>query len=107
WGRTRQEAALEAKAIHDTIVTEGWEAALRNHPSRTNAEERFPKTDVRYWRQRLIVRRYCFPAADGVEQGLAARIDHMGLGFFFPLGTSDPDAAAVRAKAIYQAVVEE
>ena len=41
------------------------------------------------WKDRLILRRYRFPASGESEQDLATRIDHAGVGYFFPLGTPD------------------
>ncbi len=70
-------------------------------------ENNFPKTDTRYWRQRLLLRRYRFPASGESEQDLAAQIDHAGIGFFFPLGTPDVETAAAKAGQIYQAVVKQ
>ena len=51
------------------------------------------------WRDRLILRRYRFPASGGSEQDLAVRIDHAGTGYYFPLGTPDVEAAAGRRNA--------
>lgn len=65
-----------------------------------------PKLDARYWRERLVRRRYRFPPSGESEQNLTARIDHSGAGFFFPLGSSEPEIAAARALEIYQVVVE-
>ena len=70
-------------------------------------ENEFPKTDARYWRQRLLLRRYRFPASGGSEQDLAAQIDHAGVGFFFPLGTPDVETAAAKACQIYQVAVNQ
>ncbi|MGA9779401.1 MAG: response regulator transcription factor [Verrucomicrobiia bacterium] len=70
-------------------------------------ENDFSRTDARYWRQRLLLRRYRFPASGGSEQDLAAQIDHAGIGFFFPLGTPDVETAAAKACQIYQAAVKQ
>src|SRR5262245_35382106 len=59
------------------------------------------------WKDRLILRRYHFPASGGSEQDLAARIDHGGAGYYFPLGTPDIDAAAAKAAQIYQLVAKQ
>jgi DNA-binding NarL/FixJ family response regulator len=59
------------------------------------------------WNDRLILRRYRFPASGESEQDLATRIDHAGAGYFFPLGTPDMDIAADKASQIYQAVVKQ
>lgn len=105
--KTKSEAAVEAKAIHDTIGTEGWEAALKNHPPRSKKEGNYSKADARHWTQRLLLRRYRFPAAGEKENYLTARIDHAGTGHFFPLGTADGETAAARAQRIYQTVLTQ
>lgn len=105
--KTKPAAAAEAKAIYDIIMTEGWDAALNGRPRRGQRAEGFPKSDVRYWKERLLVRRYRFAASGETEQDLAVRIDHTGLGYFFPLGTSDSGAAAAKAHKIYWMIVEQ
>jgi DNA-binding NarL/FixJ family response regulator len=62
---------------------------------------------AKQWIQRLLLRRYRFPPSGETEQDLAVRIDHAGVGFFFPLGTPDPEAAAVKAHKIHETVVKE
>ena len=86
----REAAAVEAKAIYETIIAEGWDAALREEKNAAG----FPKTDPRFWKEQLLVRRYRFPASGAAEKSFAARIGHAGNSYFFPLGTSDPEAAA-------------
>ncbi|HNQ73829.1 MAG TPA: response regulator transcription factor [Verrucomicrobiota bacterium] len=103
--RTKTAAAAEAKAIHKTILAEGWEAAFREHPSRRADNGDFPKTDPRYWRQRLLRRRYPFPAPRAAAEDLTVRVEHAGIAHFFPLGTTDSQAAGERARGIYQTVV--
>lgn len=58
------------------------------------------------WMDRLIVRRYRFPASGESEQDFATRIDHGGTGYFFPLGTADMPAAAAKASHIHQMVLK-
>lgn len=58
------------------------------------------------WKDHLLVRRYCFPASGASDLDLAARIDHAGVGYFFPLGTSDLELAANRAAEIHQTAVK-
>jgi DNA-binding NarL/FixJ family response regulator len=99
----REAAAVEAKAIYETIVAEGWDAAL-NHEK---APDGFSKTDARFWRQQLLQRRYRFPASGEPEKSLAVRIGHAGSAYFFPLGTTDLDEAAKLACRIYCAVVRQ
>lgn len=62
--------------------------------------------NVSGWKDRLIVRRYCFPASGASDEDLAARIEHGGAGYFFPLGTPDMDLASARAAEIYQMAVK-
>jgi DNA-binding NarL/FixJ family response regulator len=59
------------------------------------------------WKDRLILRRYRFPASGESEQDLAVRIDHAGTGYFFPLGTPDLETAADRAARIYQTAAKK
>jgi DNA-binding NarL/FixJ family response regulator len=101
---TKDEAAVEARAIHETILVEGWEAALRGFPPR-NSTDRSSKADAAYWQQRLLRRRYRFPGSGEQETDLAARIDHGGIGYYFPLGTQDPEIAATKAHQIYRFVL--
>lgn len=54
------------------------------------------------WKDRLILRRYRFPASGESEQDLAVRIDHGGTGYYFPLGTPDLEMAAAKAAHIHQ-----
>jgi DNA-binding NarL/FixJ family response regulator len=58
------------------------------------------------WKDRLILRRYRFPASDETDGDLATRIDHAGAGYFFPLGTSDVELAAAKAAEIYEMAVK-
>jgi len=54
------------------------------------------------WKDRLILRRYQFPPSGETPQDLATRIEHGGVGYFFPLGTPDMEAAADKASRIHQ-----
>ena len=64
------------------------------------------ESDPRYWRQKLLLRHYHFPASGASEYDLSALIEHAGVGYFFPLGTPDAEMAAGRASRIYQTVAE-
>src|ERR1043165_5284709 len=90
---TKDSAATEARAIYDTILAEGWDAALRTHVSPDQTNDPTSPMSVEYWKERLIVRRYRFPATGGTDKDWAVRIDHAGTGFWFPLGTTEADAA--------------
>jgi DNA-binding NarL/FixJ family response regulator len=59
------------------------------------------KLDAAYWRERLLHRRYRFPASDEPEENFTAQIEHGGAGFFFPLGSADEKTAAAKALEIY------
>jgi len=96
-------AAIAAKAIYDTIVAEGWDAALENEKNPTG----FPKTDASYWKEQLLLRRYLFPGSGEPDKSFTARIGHAGNSYFFPLGTSDAEEAARRACHIYCAIVKQ
>ena len=109
----RVEAAVEAQAIYQTILTEGWEAALPADSSRTvrrvltlpaAPNESLPKTEVGYWKLRLLRRKYPGPSGAGSTDQLSARIEHDGISHYFPLGTSDEKAAAAKALEIYQTI---
>src|SRR5690349_13001607 len=103
-GRTKAAAAAEAKALYDAVVAEGWEAAARLHAAAPSGGS-VTKFDTHYWRERLLHRRYLFPAASQTNEDLAVQIEHAGAGWYFPLGTPDPDKAAAKARSIYQKVV--
>lgn len=65
------------------------------------------KADESIWKDRLILRRYRFPASGESESDFATRIDHDGAGYFFPLGTSDIELATARAARIHQLIVKQ
>jgi DNA-binding NarL/FixJ family response regulator len=60
-----------------------------------------PKTDPRYWKSRLIRRRYtdAVKLISGPEY--STRIEHDNISFFFPLGSDDEDRAAATAVQIH------
>lgn len=68
--------------------------------------ENLAASEIGGWRQRLIQRRYHFPAQGDLEGTLTARIEHAGAGHFFPLGTANLEAAAAKAQRIQEKVVE-
>jgi DNA-binding NarL/FixJ family response regulator len=103
--RTRAGAAAEARALHDAISTGGWETVVRQYRGRRGRA--FPGTDARYWKERLLLRNHPAPAGGGRPQEFSTHIEHAGTGCYFPLGTSDPEAAAVRALKIHRKVIEE
>jgi len=106
--KAKAAAATEAKAIYDTLVAEGWEAALWSYSAWAGSEAGFPKTDPRHWKDRLLRRHYRFPAAgQSSDHYLAAQIEHAGAGWFFPLGSEDPGVASAKAHRIYLKAVHQ
>jgi DNA-binding NarL/FixJ family response regulator len=103
--RTRLRAAAEARAIEESILAEGWEAVVQRYSGRRGRA--FSRKDARYWKERFLLRNYPAPAGGGRQQQFSAHIEHAGVGWYFPLGTSDPEMAAVRSLEIYRKVVEE
>jgi len=80
----------------------------KQHPDRSFVNvESTSRAGAGNWKDRLILRRYRFPASGESEQDLAVRIDHAGAGYFFPLGTPDLETAAARAARIYQTAVKQ
>jgi len=104
--KSRRKAAAEARVIYETLRTEGWESVMGGGSGRMQRVEGPALTDARYWRERLLKRLYRFPASGEGEQDLAVWVEHAGQGYYFPLGVSDPDSAAVRALRIYRTAVE-
>jgi DNA-binding NarL/FixJ family response regulator len=103
--RTRTGAAAEAWAIQEKISAGSWEGVVRQYSGRRGRA--FTKTDARYWKERLLLRNHPAPVGGGRQQEFSTHIGHAGTGCYFPLGTSDPEAAAVRALEIYRRLIEE
>jgi DNA-binding NarL/FixJ family response regulator len=82
-------------------------AVFAEHSGNEGPNKKFPKTDLNYWRERLILRRYRFPASGESEQDLAAYINDPHGGYFFPLGTPDVETAAAKACKIYRMAAEQ
>jgi integrase len=62
---------------------------------------RLPKADVRYWRERVFKPTY---SGDGISPNWAVQIQHRGRRHKWSLETDNRDAAAARAKTIFQFV---
>lgn len=110
--KAREAAAFEAQALHQSIRSLGWDAAILNHrANRASAlvhdpgVEVLPKTDVRYWKQRLLRRGNLTAVSGSVGPGFSIRIEHAGVSEYIPLGTADENIAAARALEIYRDVV--
>jgi DNA-binding NarL/FixJ family response regulator len=56
---------------------------------------------------RLLARQYHFPPTGDTDKDLAARIDHGGTGYWFPLKTANLDAAARKAGRIHEVVLKQ
>lgn len=65
----------------------------------------YRKTDIRFWKSRLIQRKYTHLARIIPGHEYSAKIEHNGLGYFFPLGSDDENRAATKALEIYSNVV--
>ena len=112
--KNRTAASVEAQAIYQTILTQGWDAVAP--PGRPGGgplgpdfgaeREPLPKTDIRYWKRRLLLRQQPSPANPALSAALSTRIEHAGINHYFPLGTPDEEAAAAKAHEIYLAVVK-
>jgi len=63
------------------------------------------KLQKQNWKDRLILRRYRFPASGQAEQDLSVNIQHDGVGYFFPLGTADVALATAKAQEIHEVVI--
>ena len=109
---SRAEAAREAQSLYQIIRAEGWDAATqargRAGGSLTRragaSRDELSKSDARYWRERLIQRKYR-EARLGHANELSVRIEHEGSDHYFPLGTDDEERAAAKALKIYQTIV--
>jgi DNA-binding NarL/FixJ family response regulator len=99
----REAAVVAAKAIYETLLAEGWDAALNN----VQTPGGFPKSDARFWKDQLLSRHYRFPASGEPEKSFTARMAHAGSAYFFPLGTADAGDAAKMASRIYCAIVKQ
>jgi DNA-binding NarL/FixJ family response regulator len=102
--RSRAGAAAEAKEIFERLHRQGWEGMAQ--PLASHREQAVQRTELGYWKQRLLLRPRGYPGLAGDRTGFATRIDHAGIRCFFPLPESEAKAAAARALTIYEFVVE-
>ncbi|HXT41667.1 MAG TPA: hypothetical protein VN887_16795 [Candidatus Angelobacter sp.] len=109
---SKMEAAREAHGIYQVVRSGGWEAAARarahtaSPPTRRVSIPRrneLLKSDVRYWRERLIHSKYT-EARPARPKEFSVRIEDEGVYQYFPLGTDDAECAAGRALKIYQTI---
>ncbi len=103
------EAAAEACRIFQTLTQEGWDPLAPETAAwpRATRPDRGPDESMNaaYWASRLVVRKYQNPEGQGETRELSVRIEHRDEGHHFPLGTSDVNAAALKALEIYRSVV--
>src|SRR5207245_9292378 len=110
----RTAAAIDAQAIYQTILTQGWDAVPppgrpRRDPlgADSGAErEPLPKTDIRYWKRRLLLRQHPSPTNPALSAALSARIEHAGINHYFPLVSPDEEPAAAKARELTLAAVK-
>ncbi len=112
----RAQAAAEACQLYQRIVKHGWEN-LASRASRPRGPANpapgggisadAERLNPNYWEQRLIQREYTMSLQPKAQPELSVRVDHGGIGHYFPLGTEERKLAASRALEIYQAVVND
>lgn len=102
--KTKKKAAVEARSIYDAILAKGWNEVLRDHQDQRRAGGNFLENGVRYWKERLLLRRYRFPGSGESDRDLATVIDHNGMQHLFLLGTPDADAAEIKAQIIFRMI---
>lgn len=109
---SKAEAAREAQSIYQVVRAGGWEAAVRtpgHAASPLSRRASIPrrnellKSDVRYWRERLIHSKYTDARPTRLKE-FSVRIEDEGVYQYFPLGTDDAECAAGRALRIYQMI---
>jgi DNA-binding NarL/FixJ family response regulator len=87
---------------------------VRNAPAKAARHPRVPLSpasprppaaaETAAWKEKLLTRRYHFPPAGDTDKDWAVKIDHAGLGYWFPLRTEDRDLAAAKARRIFETV---
>ena len=104
----RSKSAQKSGLAHSSVAPSAVTFPTHSGPSgKGQPENSHLAKNALYWRQRLLLRRYHFPAVIGSEADLSVRIDHAGAGFFFPLGTPDAEVAAAKACQIFQLVAKQ
>ncbi|MEO8425810.1 MAG: response regulator transcription factor [Verrucomicrobiota bacterium] len=113
---SRAEAALQAAKIYESIRVQGWKTAAQLH-SRMNVSptqaaigtesESWSKTDVRYWKARLLRRQHCGHDRVKTAHEFSIRIEYAGRSHYFPLPAADEESAAAKAAEIYRSIETE
>jgi DNA-binding NarL/FixJ family response regulator len=97
--KTKLAAAAEAKAIYETLLRDGWDAVRPAREAEPKADPGVPKASAS-WKDRLLIRRYGFPATGENQNHLSAHLEFTGRDHWFPLGTSDLELAQIKAQEI-------
>ena len=100
-------AAAKAASLFARIQQHGWPVLGQGaRPSVAAAPgEADPRESVDYWRLRLVQRKY--RATPDAKPELSCRIEHDGVGCYFPLDTLNEAQAAERALEIFNCVTRE
>ena len=110
---SRAEAARQAQFIYQLVRTEGWDAATQAHEHAAwslarrfpnSRRDELPKSDARYWRERLIHSKYRDARLLPIKE-FTVRIEDGGTYQYFPLGTDDEERAAAEALKIYRRIL--
>ncbi len=106
--KSKDAAVTEAGIIYDTIRAAGWDATLLIQSLAARRGECLVGDEhTNYWIGRLTSRPVSFPPAGRSDQDWSVRLEHAGSGYWFPLGTANREAAAGKAREIYQTVFEQ
>lgn len=106
----RLAAARKARALYRAIITRGWDVVLGTRAGCTLAPTGSGSVAsggaaARYWKHRLLTRRYTEGLRPHLSGELSVRIEHAGESHYFPLETDDVRMAARRAAEIYRTLM--
>ena len=107
-GAVDQDVAAEkAASLFTQIQQHGWPGLGQGDRPCVDAAlgEADPRESVDYWRLRLVERKY--RAMPDAKPELSCRIEHDGVGCYFPLGTLKEAQAAEQALEIFNCVIRE
>jgi DNA-binding NarL/FixJ family response regulator len=107
----KEEAAEEALFLYETIQQNGWERALAEHRLKAGLKKSAAASEssmgnLKYWKSRLLKRRYIDLARGHATNEYSVRIEHGGTYHYFLLGEVDEEKAAAKAAAIQEMVIE-
>ncbi len=111
----RNQAAIEASQLYETIVTRGWEGLAGSANGKASESSVSPDLPIvanprfgtEHWGERLIHRKYTEAFHANADRELSVRIDHAGNSYYFPLGTHNRRLATSRAVQIHQTVARQ